>query len=74
MLRTALALAHKGMKVFPCLPRQKEPATEHGCKDATEDPEIIRTWWRERPDCNVAIATGKCQAFSLSTLTAWTPS
>ena len=58
MLRTALALARKGLKVFPCLPRQKEPATEHGCKDASADPEIIQAWWAERPDCNVAIATG----------------
>ena len=58
MLRTALALAHKGMKVFPCLPGRKEPATERGCKDASADLEIIRSWWRERPDCNIAIATG----------------
>ena len=58
MLGTALALARRGMRVFPCQPRQKEPATQHGCKDATADPEVIRAWWRERLDCNVAIATG----------------
>ena len=58
MLRTALALARKGLKVFPCLPRQKEPATEHGCKDASADPKTIRGWWRQRPDCNIGIATG----------------
>jgi Bifunctional DNA primase/polymerase, N-terminal/Primase C terminal 1 (PriCT-1) len=59
MLRTALALARKGMAVFPCQPRDKPPATQRGCLDASTDPEIIRRWWCERPDCNVAIATGK---------------
>ena len=57
-LRTALALAKKGMQVFPCRPRQKEPATAHGCKDATSDADIIQGWWRERPDANLAVATG----------------
>jgi Bifunctional DNA primase/polymerase, N-terminal/Primase C terminal 1 (PriCT-1) len=58
MIRTALALAHRGLKVFPCLPRDKRPATEHGVKDATTDPEIIRAWWGEQPDYNIAVATG----------------
>ena len=58
MLRTAIALAQRNIAVFPCRPRAKLPATEHGCKDATTDAETIRRWWRERPDCNVAIATG----------------
>jgi len=57
-LRTALALAKKGMHVFPCRPKQKEPATEHGCKDATVDADIIAQWWREQPDANLAVATG----------------
>jgi hypothetical protein len=53
-----LALAARGLKVFPCRPRDKLPATEHGCKDATTDPDMIRRWWRAEPQCNVAIATG----------------
>ena len=58
MIRTALALARRGLHVFPCLPRGKEPATAHGCKDATTDADTIRQWWREQPDYNVAVATG----------------
>jgi|SoiMetStandDraft_2_1073263.scaffolds.fasta_scaffold18348_4 hypothetical protein len=58
MMRTALALASKGLHVFPCLPRRKEPATTHGCKDATKDADMIRHWWGIEPHYNVAIATG----------------
>ena len=54
----ALALAHKGVAVFPCLPGQKEPATPRGCKDASKNPDMVRHWWGLEPRCNVAIATG----------------
>ena len=58
MLKTARALAEKGMAVFPCLPRDKRPATPHGLKDATTDPIEIENWWHQNPSCNIAIATG----------------
>ena len=56
--RQALTYAATGWPVFPCKPGSKEPDTAHGFKDATTDPGRIRTWWRARPDRNVAIATG----------------
>jgi hypothetical protein len=59
MLHHAIALATRGMAVFPCLPRSKQPATPHGFKDATTDPAIIEQWWRTDPSYNVGIATGK---------------
>jgi hypothetical protein len=58
MLRHALAHARRGWPVFPCLPGQKAPATEHGFHDATTDPARISSWWTRRPDSNLAIATG----------------
>jgi Bifunctional DNA primase/polymerase, N-terminal/Primase C terminal 1 (PriCT-1) len=58
MLATALKLAAKGIHVFPCVPRDKKPATSHGCKDATVDADAITEWWRLNPQFNVAIATG----------------
>jgi hypothetical protein len=58
VLRTALALARRGLHVFPCLPRDKRPACPHGLKEATADTEIITQWWEARPECNVAVATG----------------
>src|SRR4249919_192975 len=58
MIRTAIALAQKGMPVFPCRPRDKRPATANGLKDATTDLDTIRQWWRQEPQFNLAIATG----------------
>jgi Bifunctional DNA primase/polymerase, N-terminal/Primase C terminal 1 (PriCT-1) len=58
MLRSALRLAAQGAAIFPCRCRDKIPATAHGLKDATTDPEQITAWWTEQPDYNVAIATG----------------
>jgi hypothetical protein len=57
-LRRALAYAGHGWPVFPCLPGEKLPATRHGFKDATTDPERIRAWWGRNPASNIAIATG----------------
>jgi Bifunctional DNA primase/polymerase, N-terminal len=44
MVRNALALAGKKLRVFPCLPRDKRPATTNGLKAATIDPDTIRRW------------------------------
>ena len=38
-LRQALAYARRGWPVFPCQPGQKIPATPHGFRDATTDPD-----------------------------------
>jgi hypothetical protein len=57
-LRRALAYAGHGWPVFPCLPGEKLPATKHGFKDATTDPERIRAWWARNPISNIAVATG----------------
>ena len=54
----ALSLAAFGLYAFPCRARGKEPLTEHGSKDATTDPDIIRAWWERLPDANIGIACG----------------
>lgn len=59
MVKAARALAEKGMHVFPCLPRDKRPATPHGLKDATTDPWEIEGWWSQEPNYNVAVVTGR---------------
>ena len=44
--------------MFPCKPRDKVPATDHGCKDATTDRAQIAAWWDGTYLYNVGIATG----------------
>jgi hypothetical protein len=58
MVRSALAYAGKGLHVFPCLPRDKRPATANGVKAATADPDTIQRLWQPLPEANIAIATG----------------
>jgi hypothetical protein len=57
-LRQALEYAASGWPVFPCHAGQKTPATPHGHRDATTDPEQITTWFTRNPRRNLAIATG----------------
>ena len=55
-LHHALALAASGHAVFPLKPNAKTPATNHGVKDASTDPNTIRSWWRQWPRANIGIA------------------
>jgi Bifunctional DNA primase/polymerase, N-terminal len=54
----ALEYADRGWPVFPCHVGQKTPATAHGHRDATTDPDQITAWYSRNPLWNVAIATG----------------
>ena len=54
-LRSALALAARGIPVFPLA--GKIPAVPRGFYSASIDPDQIRVWWR-RPGLSPAIATG----------------
>ncbi len=57
-LRQALAYARHGWPVFPCLPGEKIPATQHGFQDATTDEQRITAWFGRGFTWNLAIATG----------------
>ncbi len=60
LLRVALRYASLGYPVFPLQPGDKRPATKHGCKDASTDPDAIRKMFSGRK-CNIGIATaGLC--------------
>ena len=58
LLKHAQWYAGHGLPVFPCKPKDKVPATPHGCKDATTDPEQVAAWWDGIHLYNVGIATG----------------
>lgn len=55
----ALTYASWGWQVIPVVPNGKVPATQHGVKDATIDPEQITRWWAQNPDFNIGIAAGE---------------
>lgn len=54
----ALLYASWGWKVLPVVPNGKIPATAHGVRDATRDPEQIARWWTQNPDFNIGVAAG----------------
>lgn len=59
MMEEALSYAEAGFAVLPLVERKKIPLTSHGLKDATQEPEIIKSWWSKWPRANIGIATGK---------------
>jgi hypothetical protein len=61
-LEAALWYAEMGRKVLPLQPKGKEPIgflVPRGVKDATTDPDKIRSWWAKVPNTNVGIACGE---------------
>ena len=53
----ALKYARHGWAVHALKPRQKIPATPHGCKDASTDEDTVRAMWGDQP-YNIGLATG----------------
>ena len=55
----ALWYAGQGLAVFPLRSGDKAPVQKGGFKNATKDPELIRSWWTCDPGFNIGIACGK---------------
>jgi len=58
LAEAALWYALRGIPVFPCRPRGKEPLVEGGFHAATTDEARIREWWRRWPEANIGVPTG----------------
>jgi hypothetical protein len=57
---SALALAARGFRIFPCKPDAKEPAFSGWQEAATTDADLIAAWWSGMyRDANIGVATGK---------------
>jgi hypothetical protein len=54
-----LKLATRGFRLFPCRSQSKEPAVRNWQKLATTDPQKLARWFRDFPEANWAIATGR---------------
>ena len=58
-LRLLLSYPDRGWAVFPCFPRQKTPATPNGFHDAVTEKDQITKWYKNNPDYNWGLVTGK---------------
>ena len=54
----AVKLGARGLRVFPCKHRGKEPAIKDNLQLAAVDPVVIRRFWREQGQYNIGVATG----------------
>jgi hypothetical protein len=54
----AMSYAANGWPVLPLHPRSKEPTTQRGLLQATDDPNQVEWWWRQNPDANIGLRTG----------------
>jgi hypothetical protein len=53
----ALALAGRGVPVFPCR-EDKKPYIKRGFHNASTDADAIRAWWRKFPDALIGVPVG----------------
>jgi hypothetical protein len=42
-----------------CASPAKHPLTQHGLKDASNDPAQVKAWWKQYPKANIGVCTGQ---------------
>ena len=58
ILDAALEYAQAGYAVIPVTRADKRPYIAGGSHSASTDPDVIRKWWKQYPNANVAIVCG----------------
>lgn len=56
----ALALARRGLAVFPLIPGSKRPLHKGGHNAATTEAWEIEVWWAQEPNANIGIYPDAC--------------
>ena len=62
MIDAALSLSSSGIPIFPVKP-DKKPYIKFWQDEASTDPLMVKTWWRQWPEANVAMPTGEKSGF-----------
>jgi hypothetical protein len=55
----AIGYAQRGLPIFPCQQRGKQPACSRGVHDATPNLDRIHSWWGPCNDLNIGLACGE---------------
>lgn len=55
----AVKYINMGFAVIPLKVRSKDPATPHGLRDWSDNPQTARECWSAHPQCNVGIVCGQ---------------
>ena len=63
ILDAALQYAEAGFAVIPVTRHDKNPYNPGGSHNGSTDPDVIRAWWNQYPNANVAIVCGHLSGY-----------
>ena len=69
----ARTYANLGWAIFPVVPGDKIPMTEHGVDDASSDPAQVKAWWSRTPEASIGLACGEVSRVWVLDVDARTP-
>ena len=59
LYRAAVEYIGRGWFILPLKPGRKDPLTEHGVNDSSNQLHDIQRWWTQYPDANIGIDLGR---------------
>lgn len=58
-LNQVIKMVQRGLYVYPVVPNSKQPMRNYSYLKATQDINLIKSWFRDRPDINIGINLSK---------------